>query len=95
MAQKSKKDFMPEFETLLGTTTPAQQEAAKRVVEKIAGTSTNAQAQEQRCTFILPAELLNRLRSAAYAETGKQGRRVLIKDVLTAALTDYLTKQGY
>lgn len=77
---KSKKTFVGGLNSLLGETSPAPTQQ-RVIAEQAAAPSSDA-----RATFVLSAELLERLRAAAY------WNRVPIKNALEEAITEYLKK---
>lgn len=46
--------------------------------------------EEQRTTLVLPVQLLKELQAITYSETGRQGKKVLYKDIIAEALQQYV-----
>lgn len=49
---------------------------------------------EQRTTLILNADTLQEIKAISYRETGRTGRKVLIKDIIAEALQRYISDYG-
>lgn len=49
-----------------------------------------AAVEEQRTTLVLPVQLLKDLQAITFQETGRQGRKVLYKDIIAEALQQYV-----
>ena len=104
MAKNFKGDFTSLLDTI-GRTTAAPTETTPTAAEATPQpTAPQVEAQkrgrgrprkataveEQRTTLVLPVQLLKELQAITYAETGKQGKKVLYKDIVTAALQQYV-----
>lgn len=50
----------------------------------------NVEVEEQRTTLVLPVQLLKDLQAITYSETGRQGKKVLYKDIIADALQQYV-----
>ena len=70
---------------------PAQkQRAARPSAGKRGRPHKVSTEQEQRATLIINTDILQRIKEIAYRETGRQGQKVLIKDIIAEALTNYI-----
>lgn len=99
MAKKT-KDFTGALDEVMqgmnGQPTPAQQEQQDAAPVKTGGRRGRPKKENtdymQRASFIIGKTLLQELRQLSFTETGRQGRKVTITEVLEDALRAYLRK---
>ena len=77
----SKKSFAGGFNTLLGETTTPSAAASKH-----AARTAGMEPADTRITLVLPVELVEKLRAAAYWQ------HMLIREAMEEAITDYIKK---
>lgn len=83
---RPKKDFHLTMQEVLEST---QNKVTEQLEQKKQTQSFNSMQEEQRCSFMLPRRYLEELRTIAFKETGRQGKRITIRAILIAALQNY------